>query len=769
MKYHNIILILIIIVIIVNCSFAEEPLGSDISLEYAGSTMWSSKTDIQVVDNIVYVSSYYGIQVLDISDYADIKEVSKFQNGKSFTCIDIKDTLLFASIKNERLEIYNIKNPKNILFVGSCVTDCYILELTVVDSLAYLICPGSLEIISIKDPLTPVHIGSAEITYHQKVVARGIKVVGNYAYVASGDLCKIDVSNPYEPVMVHTLDVPESAEKLDIVDSLVFVACRSNCIPDRYSAVCVVNTSNPDSLELLSVFKCHGGVTDIYVQNGYAYVSAFINGITIFDISNPNEIYPVGCYSSIGEVSKFIPIGDVAIANTVKPTLIDYASTTDICSQYDSVAQTYHDPYQVLPDSGDLIIFDITDKSTPIPLGKYEHPGYSTKLTISDNYAFVSDMHSGVSIVDITSDSLNVLSRIRCDGSPNQCVVSDNLLLVAKEIAGLAIYDISDINEPSFVGEYRTNEEYGGAIKEFTPSVKVKDEYAYLTSSTEGLKIIDISQPQNLYEISTLKTKDFPCDIIINGDYCYIADRYTCLQVADISDSYHPILLDRNPDPTEHTWQIFLTKYNNILAAAGGSYIDIFDITDPAKPIKIGEYTSSYIQDIYLDGNFLFIAAFRQEFDIEIVDLSDPGNPKRVCYYSTSAASGVRYNNKNIYVADYYALMKLNMKLPTSVDGIIQEGSLPANYNLYQNYPNPFNPSTTISFSIPKSTWVSLNILNINGQLVKKLVNNYVSRGNYSLQWDGTSHNGDKVSSGVYFYNLKTDFFSEIRKMVMLK
>jgi hypothetical protein len=90
--------------------------------------------------------------------------------------------------------------------------------------------------------------------------------------------------------------------------------------------------------------------------------------------------------------------------------------------------------------------------------------------------------------------------------------------------------------------------------------------------------------------------------------------------------------------------------------------------------------------------------------------------------------------------------------------------NIPNQYGLKQNFPNPFNPTTTISFSIPVEENVSLKIFNVIGQEVAVLVNENLSAGRYSHQW-----NDENLSSGVYFYKLVTDSFTEMRKMVLLK
>ena len=85
------------------------------------------------------------------------------------------------------------------------------------------------------------------------------------------------------------------------------------------------------------------------------------------------------------------------------------------------------------------------------------------------------------------------------------------------------------------------------------------------------------------------------------------------------------------------------------------------------------------------------------------------------------------------------------------------------------NYPNPFNPETNISFSLKKDSSVELTIFNIKGEKVKKLVSDYLNKGNHSYKWNGTDNYGNSVSSGVYFYKISTESKSEVKKMLLLK
>jgi len=88
---------------------------------------------------------------------------------------------------------------------------------------------------------------------------------------------------------------------------------------------------------------------------------------------------------------------------------------------------------------------------------------------------------------------------------------------------------------------------------------------------------------------------------------------------------------------------------------------------------------------------------------------------------------------------------------------------------LYQNSPNPFNPQTSINFDIKNDARVVLEIYNMKGQKVKQLIDSTIIAGKHSIVWNGTDDNNKTVSSGIYFYQFKTEGYQATKKMLLLK
>jgi hypothetical protein len=99
---------------------------------------------------------------------------------------------------------------------------------------------------------------------------------------------------------------------------------------------------------------------------------------------------------------------------------------------------------------------------------------------------------------------------------------------------------------------------------------------------------------------------------------------------------------------------------------------------------------------------------------------------------------------------------------PTRINNI--NTTIPDKFVLYQNYPNPFNPTTNIKFQIRDSRFVTLKVFDALGREVAILVNENLSAGSYNVDWNASAY-----PSGVYFYKLQTDNYSEVKKMILTK
>lgn len=124
------------------------------------------------------------------------------------------------------------------------------------------------------------------------------------------------------------------------------------------------------------------------------------------------------------------------------------------------------------------------------------------------------------------------------------------------------------------------------------------------------------------------------------------------------------------------------------------------------------------------------------------------------------ASSPTMYTMEGWYIDD--------IQIITVTDSENEE-IIPLKTQLLDNYPNPFNPQTRIDFQLSENQKVELDVYNIKGQKIKSLVSDFLPAGNYNFLWKGNDDNGNKVSSGIYFYQMKTRDKTYCKKMLMLK
>jgi hypothetical protein len=111
----------------------------------------------------------------------------------------------------------------------------------------------------------------------------------------------------------------------------------------------------------------------------------------------------------------------------------------------------------------------------------------------------------------------------------------------------------------------------------------------------------------------------------------------------------------------------------------------------------------------------------------------------------------------------------ITVTIPTDVEDITDPGGLPTDYQLAQNYPNPFNPTTNIELSLPRAGHVEVEVFNILGRRVSRLIDRELPAGVHRIVFNGKGDDGSSLATGVYFYRVTCGDFRDSKKMLMVK
>ncbi|MEE9442183.1 MAG: FG-GAP-like repeat-containing protein [candidate division Zixibacteria bacterium] len=199
--------------------------------------------------------------------------------------------------------------------------------------------------------------------------------------------------------------------------------------------------------------------------------------------------------------------------------------------------------------------------------------------------------------------------------------------------------------------------------------------------------------------------------------------------------------------------------YLNSDVALGGVQCEFYDRGEylTISDVQIGEL---------VEGLDLYGGKSGKSYRFGIVDLEGAGEVRA----GEGALLSLTYDRALSFEMNSFMVFdKFGNELPVYNGHGNKPDVLPSHYSLEQNYPNPFNPSTTIKYAIANEGHVKLSIYNVLGQKVVDLVNTNQKPGAYTVIWDGNNNAGSAVASGVYFYRLKTEVYTDSKKMILLK
>jgi hypothetical protein len=221
---------------------------------------------------------------------------------------------------------------------------------------------------------------------------------------------------------------------------------------------------------------------------------------------------------------------------------------------------------------------------------------------------------------------------------------------------------------------------------------------------------------------------------------------------------------------------------NNIIASETLTEFGIIKISDASEVIQTLYFDGDLNEDINIESFSMPPVPPAGSFDARLAGDYRLTESDEVTIQVQSTQFPIKLTISNINSGESYLLTEMAKGAEVSsqkiIDGkeilisneevtilkITKQQSLPITYNLEQNYPNPFNPSTTIKFSLPETANVTLSIYNALGQKVGEIVNTNLEAGWYSYQWDATN-----IATGIYIYELRTDKFVSVKKMILLK
>ncbi|UCE41771.1 MAG: carboxypeptidase regulatory-like domain-containing protein, partial [Candidatus Aminicenantes bacterium] len=488
--------------------------------------------------------------------------------------------------------------------------------------------------------------------------ARNLALVGHSAV-----LHVLDVSDPSHPTKIGevTLGTREIVD-IEISGDFAYIA------GDGLRIVNIANQTQPMEVGFNTSPKLARGVV---VSGDYAYVTDhFDQGLRVFNISNPenptevpnsfvsfpgrtrgiarsgNTLYlQAGVWFGNGETG----IRVLDITDPESPSQVDFYTT-----QYGTGWPEVSGNYLLLPTNSEgLIVLDITSPQAPVYAGGYENLGNSGLVKVVGNHAYATDNNRNAVVILNISDVGNIFEEgvyhFEDQNSVNSMDVLGSHCYANGWYHSLKILNMTDPQNPYELGSYDV---YEGLLRD----VDVSDGYAYMVSQksndTSKMRTIDISNPAEMNIVGTsFDPSSRMIQVRVSGNFAYVLTNEPKLKVLDISDPMNPVEVGVF-DGLENVRDLEVSGHY-IFIPDRWEGLKIIDVSTPSDPTHVSTwYTPSRAFYVAIAGNYAYVGTNWR--GVRIIDISDPMNPWEVGAYEAEEfyAFDLDVYGNYAYVAD---------------------------------------------------------------------------------------------------------------------
>ena len=259
----------------------------------------------------------------------------------------------------------------------------------------------------------------------------------------------------------------------------------------------------------------------------------------------------------------------------------------------------------------------------------------------------------------VLADNTNVGLVSQFSGEITNVVIVDDYAYVSQG-QDFVVLDVSNVANPSEVGRIASLSEINDIV--------ISGNYAYIANGDSGLTIFDISTPSSPVLAGSYDAEGFIRDIAVSGNSVYAADG-SGLVIVDVSTPSSPELVGTydtigfgNGVAVSGNYAYIADDSKGIFDGSNG--LAVIDVSTPSSPSLVGTYDAVYAYDVAISGNYAYVA---DSIGLVILDISTPSSPVLMSSYSTNGdANDVAVSGNYAYVSDYAGLTILDISTPSS-------------------------------------------------------------------------------------------------------
>lgn len=396
--------------------------------------------------------------------------------------------------------------------------------------------------------------------------------------------------------------------------------------------------------------------------------------------------------------------------------------------------------------------------------------GWLPAINVVDNYIYLSDYSTGLSVIEIGDDSLR-LTQIHNRQQEIQFLLpieSGNMYAYYGSDT-LALYSISEplspvINLPGYRSDIGMP--YGMVARDSVLYIAGNHPFGGEGEPLPVFEIVDFSSPtapQTLFAEQAINGLGGIAFAPNSSEFLVVSEAG--LISWNISDPLNPIRVDTLAAIADYiiSWQDLLFLR---IGESGTSMTSVDNVGYFTEP-------NTDFEDFFADYNFQLLCAGDQYligYENESIFIFESSIENQPLLRSNFIQTGLRKiftNDEVLITSTTDSLFVYHLSDVVSI--VDRPTATPDYFELFNAYPNPFNPSTTIEYALHEKQKVHLTIFDLNGRIVRNVFKESQLPGLYEIVWNGIDTNGNSVSTGVYLARLQAGEYTQTIKIVLLR